>query len=366
MKKHILTILVLSVFMSQAYAGKKYENPLRKNERLKELYIELVTIDTAMGFEKITYSAFALINTAETRNEIRIVSSEKIMNRLAEKHPGIFANKKGYRCSGDEYGLNYKIDFGDNKTKRYCKNFSTWEMSSELWKATAGFSWRNSEIRGGAYAFPVLWSKPTEKTDNYVCVRTYATGQRFSSRIQIVESSVFQNYLSAASAWLTPGKVKADKLLAVLRKGNSGEKGFAIRMLGRKKAKETVSVIEKFLRNKDYYLREAAFKSLGMMGGRKAIAALREIMSEKDKRYNYQIKAIEALGMMKTKKTLPVLEKLLEDDNGYLRARAVNAIGESKGGEKAIKTLIPYFSDKDINVRHAVIDSLHKLGWRAK
>lgn len=340
---------------------KKRKNPLLENEGLKELFIELVTIKSAFKIEKLSY-----INFASPKSKgIKIVMAENVVNNIAEKYPGIYTDKKNYKCSGGEYGVTYEIDFSNNKTKEYCKNFNTWEMSSQFWENTASFTWRNSETRM-RYAFPVLWSNNAQKTGDYVCLQTYSYGQQFSSQIHAVELSTFNKYLDAATQWLEPERVNIDTLLKILEKGDSGEKEFAIKMLGKKKSIKSISIIKKYLKSKDYCLREAAFYALGMIGNTEAIDILQKIMNTKDEHYNYKFKAIEALSMIKSKETLPIFKRLMKDKKAFIRAKTASAIGESTDKGQAITILLPYFSDKDINVRHAVIDALHKLGWKAK
>lgn len=72
--------------------------PVLENEKLKELYIELVTIDAAMRFEKVSYPDLA-VPGAEA-DDIRIVSMESAL----ERYPGVFGNKDGSRVSRNEFG----------------------------------------------------------------------------------------------------------------------------------------------------------------------------------------------------------------------------------------------------------------------
>ncbi len=357
----VMTLVFLFVCAGAASAQGRRTFPVLENEKLKELYVELATIDAAMGFEKVSYPDLA-VSGAEAVG-IRIVSMESAL----ERHPGVFGNKDGCRVSRNEFGLDVKIDFGENKSREYSKNFSTWGMSSESWVGTGGFSWREpGEKYGQAYAFPVMWSAPSDSTDDFVCVQTYSHGQPFSAGIKVFKSDVFERYLASAREWLEPEGVDTAALLARLDSGLPAEKEFAIRLLGKKRDKICITAIAPYLSGQDLALRGAAFAALGMIGGNEAIEALVPLMEMEDKQFNYRLQVIDALGRMGSADALPALKAQLANDNAYVRAQAVEALGETGAGDEAVRILLPYFSDKDNGVRYAVVDALHKLGWRAE
>lgn len=104
-----------------------------------------------------------------------------------------------------------------------------------------------------------------------------------------------------------------------------------------------------------------AAKSLGELGADEATGPLIRLLSAADP--HARSSAASALGKIGSTEALPLLRELAaQDDELWVRASAVYAIGDIGGGAEATNFLLPFLLDPSMRVRGATAYALGRLG----
>lgn len=108
-------------------------------------------------------------------------------------------------------------------------------------------------------------------------------------------------------------------------------------------------------------VQEAAARSLGIIGSKKAVPSLEGLLGSKNQKL--QIVAIDALRGIKDPETVDFLIANLGCDDWFVRKDLVETLAEI-GGSKAVDSLISSLGDENYQVRRSAADGLGKLGDR--
>jgi len=132
--------------------------------------------------------------------------------------------------------------------------------------------------------------------------------------------------------------------------------------------RKIIPVLEKFVKNKDPYVRSKAVDALGEIGRAvpdKVLPVLEKLAKDKDfyVRFGTAI-ALGAIGGAVPDKVLPVLEKLAKDKDHYVRSSTAIALGEFGGAvsDKVLPILKKLAKDKDHYVRSSTAIALGEFG----
>jgi HEAT repeat protein len=162
-------------------------------------------------------------------------------------------------------------------------------------------------------------------------------------------------------------------LMAILNERNLNyrlrlEAAEALGRLGDGKAVNPLILVAKDDRESSLYLKESAIKALGMLGDIRALDPLLEMFeARKGVKQKFQfimeqaLEAIRQIAQPHDERVLATLIKALSDSAPSIRLVAVEALGDL-GDEPHIELLEGCLFDSDMEVAHAALAGIYKLG----
>ncbi|HPZ08683.1 MAG TPA: HEAT repeat domain-containing protein [Candidatus Eremiobacteraeota bacterium] len=161
-------------------------------------------------------------------------------------------------------------------------------------------------------------------------------------------------------------EVNLDKLVKLLKEGNTREKKYAAQKLGELKYENALDYLIEALMDRELTVRKSAFKALESMEQPSVIQYMKKyrerltlffINELKNSYWPVRSFAARILGKIGEKKAVKPLIELLNDREGYVRYFSIEALGKL-GELSALPYLIRCLIDNCGNIRTYVVDSI--------
>ncbi len=121
----------------------------------------------------------------------------------------------------------------------------------------------------------------------------------------------------------------------------------------------TNEVLRMLLSEEDAYVRAAAVLALGHLGASHLVETIRVYLNDPDRRV--RANAVEALGLIGTERAVAGLDRYLHSDDNRIRANAVVAVGRSRGVEEVRSVVEDMVSSADSMMKRSAIYAVTEL-----
>lgn len=154
-----------------------------------------------------------------------------------------------------------------------------------------------------------------------------------------------------------------DILINMLRNKDYVIRGWAAESLGKQKVPRAINHLVRLLADETEFVQNRAFMSLIRIG-RPAVPKLNTIL-QKNKNPRVQTYLAGVLTVIGDYSSVEPLMNTLDDEDAYLRAASIRALGKI-GARKAIIKIKDALTDEDRDVRKDAAETLARLGWKPK